>query len=319
MISGERYDYAHKIQRLIHLAETDLQAFEKESGMEYSADKENELREIYKEQNLAQIIVQYEEEQRIREQEGAEIQKKNTEQYLAEKKAFEHSFYGYIYKFFQFILKTFVILQVILHGFLQFILIGAAIAGIVIYWMEHYQWTLHGTGICTLLACFAMLILLAIYRVEANYHADDASSIKYTLQYRLAEFTNGRMRVIKHKLFIPLLFSLRHIIYYAVDTIQAIAYLAFMATLIMISPHLLAIAAVVSIGGLYAFNRMCAEDKGNGLLSYLKTKPTALGALLVKLVYSALLLGAVYWCGILDYQAGYIRVLEQIYIFLVNC
>lgn len=319
MISGERYNYALKIQRLVHLAETDLQAFEKESGMEYSADKENKLREIFKEQNLAQVIVQYEEEQRIREQEEAEIQKKNTEQYLAEKKAFDHSFYGYIYKFFQFILKIFVILQVILHGFLQFILIGAAIAGIVIYWMEHYQWTLHGTGICTLLACFAMLMLLAIYRVKANYDANDASGIKYTQEYRLAEFTDGRMRVIKHKLFIPLLFSLRHIIYYAVDTIQAIAKLAFMATLIMISPHLLVIATVVCLGVLYAFNKMCAEDTGAGLLSYLKTKPTAWGAMLVKLAYSALLLGVVYRCGILDYQAGYIKVLEQIYIFLVNC
>lgn len=319
MISGERYDYAHKIQRLIHLAETDLQAFEKESGMEYSADKENELREIFKAQNPAQVIVQYEEEQRIREQEEAEILRKNTEKFLAEKKAFEQSFYGYVYKSFQFILKIFVILQVILHAFFQFIFIGAAIAGIVIYWMEHYQWTLHGTSISTVLACFAMLMLLAIYRVEANYHADDADSIKYTQQYRIAEFTDGHMRVIKHKLFAPLLFSLQHIVYYAVDAIQTISMLAFMATLIMISPHHLAITAIVCLIVLYSFNKTCTEDKGNGILSYLKTKPTALGALLVKLGYSALLLGAVYWCGILDYQAGYIRVLEQIYIFLVNC
>ena len=289
MDSGERNDNAPKTQRLIPLAETDLLTGEKKSGMECAENKENKQREIFTAQNPA------------------------------EKKAFEHSVYGYAYRFFLFILKIFVILQVILHGFLQFVFIGAAIAGIVIYWMEHYQWTLHGASISAVLTSFAMMMLLAIYRVKANYCADDASSIKYTQEYRLAEFTDGRMRVIKHKLFIPLLFSLRHIIYCAVDTIQTIANLAFMATVIMIPAQLSAIAAIVSLGVMCSFNKICAEDKGGGLLSYLKTKSTAWGALLIKAAYSAFLLGAVYLCGILDYQAGYIRVLEQIYIFLVNC
>lgn len=319
MISKERYDYALKIQRLIHLAETDLQAFEKESGMEYSADKENKLREIFNTQNLGEIIARYKDEEELRQREESELQRQKHELFLAEKKAFDASLPGVSYKIFLVILKFLIVLQVCMHAFLQFLFFGAAVAGVVIYWMEHDSCGLQGVSINVVLVCSALLMLLAVFRVKGSYNADDATGIEYSTTYSPMVERTGRRVVSVCRLLLPTWLAVRHIVYCGVDILQTVAKLAFLMSVVMLDTYFLTAVAVAYLMVLATFDKMCREDKGEGVFSHLKEHACGLDVLMAKLVYSAVLLGGVYYLGTLDYHEGYIKMLEQVYVFLVNC